>query len=197
MKQILLAAFVAVLVAATLRAGDAKDKGWTLDRSHSSVAFSVKHMIISDVTGNFKSFDITMTGTKEDFSDASVTATIKVATISTDNDQRDGHLKSDDFFNAEKYPTITFKSTGFEKVDDKHFHIVGDLTIRDVTKKVTFDAVYNGSVKAPWGATVTSWKATTAVNRFDYNLKWNKALETGGLVVGETVNITLNLEFNR
>jgi len=183
--------------ASFLTAGTPADKGWTLDPVHSAVTFSVKHMVISDVTGNFKGFQITLTGTKDDFSDARVEAVIKVATINTENDQRDGHLKSDDFFNAEKFPTITFKSASFEKVDDKHFRITGDLTIRDVTKKVTFDAVYNGSVKAPWGETVSSWKATTTINRFDYNLKWNKALETGGLVVGENVTVTMNLEFTR
>ncbi len=172
-------------------------QGWKLDKSHSAVQFSVRHMVISDVPGNFKDYDITFTASKDDFSDAKVEATLKVASINTDNEKRDGHLKSDDFFNAEKYPTITFKSAEFKKVGDNNYAIIGDLTIRDVTKKVTFDAVYNGSVKTPWGNTASAWKATTVINRFDYNLKWNKAIETGGLVAGQDVTITLNLEFTK
>ena len=171
--------------------------GWTLDKSHSSVGFSVKHMVISDVSGNFKDFDISFKSTKSDFTDASVDATIKVASINTDNEKRDGHLKTDDFFNAEKFPAITFKSTSFEKVGENKYKIAGDLTIRDVTKKVTFDATYNGSIKSPWGAEIYAWKATLPVNRFDFGLKWNKAIEAGGLIVGETVNITLNLELTK
>lgn len=175
----------------------AQKSEWNLDKAHSSIGFSVRHMVISEVTGNFKDYDITFSSAKDDFSDATVDATVKVASINTDNDRRDGHLKTDDFFNAEKFPLIKFKSTSFEKVDDHKYKITGDLTIRDVTKKVTFDAVYNGSVKAPWGATVISWKATTSVNRFDYGLKWNKTIETGGLIAGDIVNITLNMELNR
>ena len=175
----------------------AQKTGWNLDKSHSGVGFSIKHMVISEVTGNFKDFDISFNSTKSDFTDASVAATIKVASISTDNERRDGHLKTDDFFNAEKFPVITFKSTSFEKVGDNKYKITGDLTIRDVTKKVTFNATYNGSIKAPWGAEIYSWKATLAINRFDYGLKWNKAIEAGGLIAGDTVNITLNLELNK
>jgi polyisoprenoid-binding protein YceI len=175
----------------------AQKSGWTLDKAHSSINFSVRHMVISEVTGNFKDFDVSFTSSKDDFSDATVNASIKVASINTDNERRDGHLKTDDFFNAEKFPLISFKSTSFEKVDEGKYKITGDLTIRDVTKKVTFDAVYNGTIKAPWGATISSWKATLAVNRFDYGLRWNKAIDSGGLIAGETVNITLNLELNK
>ena len=103
-------------------------------------------------------------------------------------------MKSDDFFNAEKYPEIRFKSTAFEKVGENEFKITGDLTIRDVTKKVTFDAIFNGTLKTQRGL-LAAWKATTTINRFDYNLKWNKTVETGGLIVGKDVTITLNLEF--
>jgi polyisoprenoid-binding protein YceI len=175
----------------------AQKPGWRLDKAHSSIGFSVRHMVISEVTGNFKDFDINFTSTKDDYSDAVVDASIKVASISTDNDRRDEHLKTDDFFNAEKFPLIKFKSTLFEKVGDNKYKITGDLTIRDVTKTVTFDAVYNGTINAPWGATVSSWKATLAVNRFDYGLKWNKTIDTGGLIAGDTVNITMNLELNK
>jgi polyisoprenoid-binding protein YceI len=187
--------FVLTLISAGILS--AQKSGWNLDKAHSSIGFSVRHMVISEVTGNFKDYDITFSSAKGDFSDATVDATIKVASISTDNDRRDGHLKTDDFFNAEKFPLIKFKSTSFEYVGDNKYKITGDLTMRDVTKKVTFDAVYNGSVKAPWGATVISWKATTSVNRFDYGLRWNKAIDTGGLIAGETVVITLNIELNK
>jgi len=170
---------------------------WTLDNVHSGITFGVKHLVISTVTGNFKDFAVKFTSEKSDFSDAAVTATINVASISTDNDKRDAHLKSDDFFNAEKYPHITFQSTSFEKIADDKFKVTGNLTIRDVTKKVTFDAVYNGSIKTPWGKTVMSWTATTMINRFDYNLKWDKTIESGGLIVGKDVTVTLNFEFNK
>ena len=170
--------------------------GWQLDKAHASVIFSVKHMVISEVTGSFKDFNVSLKSTKDDFSDASVEGTIQVASINTDNSMRDGHLKSDDFFNAEKYPQIKFKSSSFEKTGDGKYKIIGDLTIRDVTKKATFDATLIGVIHM--GAeTHAGWKVTTTINRFDYNLKWNKTLETGGLIVGQDVTITLNLEFKK
>ena len=194
MKRFVLFFALTILATGSLMA---QKTGWTLDKAHSSIGFSVRHMVISEVTGNFKDFDLSFTSSKDDYSDATVDASIKVASINTDSERRDGHLKTDDFFNAEKFPQIKFKSTSFEKVGESKYKITGNLTIRDVTKKVTFDAVYNGTIKAPWGATVSSWKATVAVNRFDYGLKWNKAIEAGGLIVGDTVNITLNLELNK
>ena len=175
----------------------AQAPAWKVDNSHTAINFSIPHMVISEVTGNFKDFTINVTSSKPDFTDLTVDASIKVASINTDNTQRDTHLKSDDFFNAEKYPNITFKSTAVEKTGDKNYKIIGNLTIRDITKKVTFDAVYNGTVKSPWGQTVAVWKATTVINRFDYNLKWNKTIETGGLVAGDQVTINMNIELTR
>ena len=169
---------------------------WKFDKVHSSVPFSVRHMIISNVSGNFKDFSVVLKSEKEDFSDATVKGTIQVASISTDNDNRDKHLKSDDFFNAEKFPEIKFKSTKFEKLGDNKYKITGDLTMRDVTKEVTFDAVLNGTLKTDKGL-LSAWKAATTINRFDYNLKWSKTVETGGLIVGQDVTITLNLELNK
>jgi polyisoprenoid-binding protein YceI len=169
---------------------------WKLDKAHSSITFTVRHMVISEVTGSFKDFTIALKSEKDDFSDAEVQSTIKVGSLSTDNTMRDGHLKSDDFFNAEKFPEINFKSTSFEKLDDNKYKITGDLTIRDVTKNVTFDATLNGTLKTDRGV-LSAWKATTTINRFDYNLKWSKTLETGGLMVGQDVIITLNLELNK
>ncbi len=169
---------------------------WKLDKAHSSITFTVRHMVISEVTGSFKDFTVALTSAKDDFSDAEVQSTIKVGSLSTDNAMRDGHLKSDDFFNAEKYPEINFKSTSFEKLGDNKYKVTGDLTIRDVTKNVTFDATLNGTLKTERGV-LSAWKATTTINRFDYNLKWSKSLETGGLIVGQDVIITLNLELNK
>jgi polyisoprenoid-binding protein YceI len=175
----------------------AQSPGWKVDKSHSGINFSIAHMVISEVTGNFKDYDIQVTSDKADFTDLSVNATIKVASINTDDAKRDSHLKSDDFFNAEKFPEIKFKSTSVEKTDAKNYKITGDLTIRDITKKVTFNAIFAGTVKAPWGATVAAWKASTSINRFDYNLKWSKAIETGGLVAGDMVTINMNIELNK
>lgn len=169
---------------------------WTFDKVHSSVQFSIKHMVISTVTGSFKDFSVDLKSDKADFSDATVSAVIKVASINTDNTMRDGHLKSDDFFNAEKFPEIKFVSTKFEKVGENKYKITGNLTIRDITKEAVFDATLGGTLKTDRG-TLVAWSASTTVNRFDYNLKWNKALESGGLIVGQDVMVTLNLELNK
>lgn len=194
MKRFTLLFAIAILSAGSLIA---QKSGWTLDKAHSSINFSVRHMVISEVTGNFRDFDVSFTSSKDDFSDATVVASIKVISVNTDNERRDGHMKTDDFFNAEKFPQIKFASTSFEKIGENKYNVTGDLTIRDITKRVTFDAVYNGTIKAPWGATISSWKATLSVNRFDYGLKWNKAIDSGGLIAGEIVKITLNLEFDK
>jgi polyisoprenoid-binding protein YceI len=193
MKKIMLAVSMLFISTALLTA----QSEWKLDKVHSSIVFTVKHMVISSVSGSFKDYDIVFKSEKPDFSDASVEAVIKVASISTDNEKRDTHLKSDDFFNAEKYPEIRFKSTSFVRVGDGKYDITGDLTIRDVTKRVTFHAEYNGSVKTPWGATLYSWTAALKLDRFDYNLKWNQTIETGGLIVGRDVTVTLNLELDK
>lgn len=190
MKQFIGALFIGALTVTAAFSQDA----WKLDKSHASIGFNVTHMLISEVPGQFQDFDVDFTASKEDFTDATVKATISVGSISTDNDRRDGHLKSDDFFNAEEYPTMTFTSTRFEKTGDKAYKIYGDLTIRDVTKPVVFDATLIGVLKTARG-TLSGWKATTTINRFDYNLKWNRMIEAGGLVVGEDVGITLNAEF--
>lgn len=170
---------------------------WKSDLSHSRVDFSVSHLVIAEVTGRFTQFDVTLQQGKDDFSDAKLEATIKTASINTDNENRDKHLRSDDFLNAEKFPEIKFKSTSFEKTGKDAYKITGDLTIRDVTKTVVLDAKYNGSVTDPWGSVKSAFKATTSVNRFDYGVKWNKMVEAGGLVAGDTVNITLLVELGK
>ncbi|MCX6270672.1 MAG: YceI family protein [Bacteroidetes bacterium] len=172
-------------------------KGWKVDKSHTTISFTVPHLVISEVTGTFKDFDMEITAEKADFSDMKVNTVIKVASINTDNTQRDTHLKSDDFFNAEKFPEIKFNGYSVYKVDEKNYKITGDLTIRDVTKKVVFDAVNQGTIKSPWGQTVSVWKASLKLNRFDYNLKWDKKIETGGFVAGDEVTVNLNIELTR
>ena len=166
---------------------------WKDDPAHSSVQFRVAHLVISEVTGFFKEFDATLTTGKDDYSDAKLEATIKVASIFTDNDRRDGHLRSGDFFDAEKYPTITFRSTSFTKTGDSTFKIAGDLTIRDVTKPVVLDAIYKGQVSMG-GRSIIVFSATAEIDRFDYGVKWDAKLDTGGLVAGEKVKIQLDFE---
>ena len=168
---------------------------WKLDKGHSSVRFNVTHMVVSETEGTFKSFDGTMEHTKPDYSDAKIAFTIDVNSVSTDNERRDNHLKSDDFFNAEKYPQMKFESTSFQPLGNNKFKLAGNLTIRDVTKPVVFDVTYGGTIKAGKGEK-SGFKATTTINRFDYNLKWDRATEAGSLVVSKEVEITVKAEFD-
>jgi polyisoprenoid-binding protein YceI len=168
---------------------------WILDRAHSNAKFTVEHLVISEVDGTFKSFNGNVTSAKPDFTDAAVDFTIDVNSIDTENEQRDGHLKGDDFFNAEKYPKMTFKSTSFKKKSGNKYELKGNLTIRDVTKPATFSVVYGGTTKDGYGNTKAGFKATTSINRFDYGLKWNALTEAGGATVGKDVQIKMNLEF--
>ena len=170
---------------------------WKSDKAHSAAKFTVSHMVIAEVEGYFKDFDATMTATKDDFTDAKIEATLQTASISTNNERRDNHLRSDDFLNAEKFPAITFKSTSVEKTGEDTYKITGDLTIRDVTKQVVLDTKYNGQVTDPMGNVKCGFRATTTIDRFDYGVKWNRAIETGGLIAGKDVHITLLLEFGK
>src|ERR1700730_10540071 len=169
---------------------------WVVDKTHSNVKFAVTHLVISEVEGYFKIFDGSMETNKPDFSDAKISFSVDINSINTDNENRDKHLKSDDFFNAEKFPQMKFESTAFTPLGNNKYKLTGNLTIRDVTKPVTFDVTYGGT--ANMGSTVKSgFRAKTTVNRFDYNLKWDKATEAGGLVVGKDVDITVNAELNQ
>ncbi len=167
---------------------------WNIDPVHSNVEFTVTHLIISDVTGRFTEFEGTLTQTKDDFTGSNINATIIVKSIDTDNEKRDQHLLTSDFFNSEKYPTITFKSTSFKSSGKNKFKIVGDLTINGITKPVTLESTFRGETKDSRGNTRIAFKASTSINRFDYDVKWNAPLETGGLVVGKTVDINLNIQ---
>jgi len=166
---------------------------WKFDKAHSRVGFSVSYLVITDVEGNFEEFEGMITSKGDDFQDATIEFTAEISSINTENEKRDSHLQSDDFFNAENFPQLMFKSKSFKKIDDKNYKLVGDLTMRDVTKEVELDIVYNGMVNDPWGNTKAGFSLKGEVNRFDYNLKWNKTVEAGGLVVSEEVTILANL----
>jgi len=169
-------------------------QNWEIDKAHSSVKFGVTHLVISTVEGNFKDFDAKFS-TKSDGTIEKIEAYIKTASVNTDNQQRDTHLKSDDFFAAAKFPDMVFKSKSIQKTGESSYKITGDLTIKGVTKTVVLDATNNGTIKDPWGNTKTGWSAVGKINRFDFGLTWSQALETGGLVVGKEVTITINAEF--
>jgi polyisoprenoid-binding protein YceI len=179
-----------LLAAATLTA----QTNWSVDKSHSKVGFSVSHLVITDVDGFFKEYDAKVTTSGDDFSTTNIDFTVNTSSIFTDNDGRDKHLRSDDFFNAEKFPQMVFKGKSMKKVSGNKYKLVGDLTIRDVTKQVELDVKYNGMVKDPRGNIKAGFKVTGEINRFDYNLKWNTAIETGALVVGREVELVIDLQ---
>jgi len=169
---------------------------WNIDPAHSAAEFKIKHMMISNVKGNFSGLSGILTEHATDSTLSFVEASIPAATISTGDAQRDGHLKSADFFDAEKYPALSFKSTRVVKEVEGEYKVTGDLTIHGVTKPATF-AVEGPSApgKDPWGNTRIGLSATTKINRKDFGLAWNAALESGGFLVGDEVAITLEVQF--
>ena len=167
---------------------------WRLDKAHTKIVFSATHLVISHVEGRFDSFDAKVITEGDNFENASIEFSADVNSINTDNEKRDKHLKSDDFFNAEKFPKMTFKKKSFNKIHDNNYKLVGDLTIRDITKEVTLNAKLNGIIKDPWGNTRAGFTVSGVVNRFDFGLKWNAMLQAGGLVVGKDIIIDINLE---
>lgn len=167
---------------------------WNLDPSHSEVAFKVKHMMITNVSGSLKDFSVSASTEGEDFTNSDVTFTAKAASISTGAEQRDAHLQSAEFFDVEKYPNITFKATKLEKIDSENHKIHGDLTIKDVTKAVTLNAEYGGIQKDPWGNIKTGFTVSGKINRKDFGLNWNAALETGGVMVSDEVRINAEIQ---
>ncbi|MCC6550086.1 MAG: YceI family protein [Ignavibacteriaceae bacterium] len=190
MKQFLAGLFT-LLITFSLNA----QTEWSFDKSHSNVKFTVTHLMISEVDGFFSGYEGKVITQKEgNLEGASIEFSIDVNTINTDNDMRDKHLKSDDFFNSEKFPKITFKSSKVTKSGDNKYKVTGNLTMRDVTKEVTLDVNYLGSVKDPYGNMKAGYKVSGSVNRFDYGLKWNTLTELGGSVVDKTVNIAINAQ---
>ena len=169
---------------------------WKLDPAHSSAEFKVKHMMISNVKGSLSGLSGTLLEDSADPTRSHVEASIDIATLSTGDAGRDTHLKSADFFDSEKFPTMTFTSTGVTKKGEQEYSVTGDLTLHGVTRPVTF-AVEGPTApgKDPWGNTRIGLSATTKINRKDFGLSWNSALETGGVLVGEDVQIVLDVQF--
>jgi polyisoprenoid-binding protein YceI len=167
---------------------------WQIDPGHSSVSFSARHMMLTKVRGEFEKFSGSVDFNEANPAASSVDVTIDTSSINTKQDQRDGHLKSPDFLDVENNPTITFKSTKVEVVNDTTGKIYGELTIRGVSKEVVLDTEFNGIAKSPWGTESAGFSATTKINRKDWGLNWNVALETGGWLVGEEITIDIEIE---
>ena len=176
----------------TLQAADGV-ASWSVDRVHSKIGFKVKHLGISNVRGEFREYDASISLDGTDLSTLKTSATIKTGSVFTDNERRDGHLRSPDFFSAEDFPTMTFTSKGVRNVKGSEFELVGDLTIRDVTKEVVLEAEFLG-VASMGDEERAGFEARTTINRLDYGLAWNKVTEAGGFVVGHDVQIILELE---
>ena len=170
-------------------------KKWNVDASHSSIGFSVKHMMVSKVRGTFGDYSAVVEADETDLTGANIAFTIQVASINTGSEDRDNHLRSADFFDAETYPEIKFVANNISQKGDD-YEIAGDLTIKDVTKPVVFEAEYGGKGTNPWGVEVVAFEAETKINREEFGLTWNAALETGGVLVGKDIKITLDLEAN-
>lgn len=166
---------------------------WNLDNSHSSIRFKVRHLMISNVSGEFKDYKVSLVTDDKDKPTA-LEATIEAKSINTGNDKRDEHLRNSDFFETEKHPQITFKTKKVTSVKKGNFKVVGDLTIRGVTKEATFDTTLSNAIKDPYGLNRRAVAGKTKINRKDYGISWNKAMDGGGVVVGDTVDVEVELE---
>lgn len=171
-----------------------KKTKWNLDPAHSEVVFKVKHMMITNVSGSFESFDASAETEGTDFGTAKVTFTADLNSIATGSADRDNHLKSADFFDAEKFPKLKFVSSKLEKKGDDKFVLQGDLTIKEVTKPVRFDVEFGGIGKDPWGNEKAGFTVSGKINRTEFGLNWNAALEAGGVLVGEDVKLSADVE---
>jgi polyisoprenoid-binding protein YceI len=167
---------------------------WTIDSSHSEVGFAVKHLMISTVRGRFGTVSGQVEFPASDYSDARADVTIDAASIDTREDKRDAHLRSADFFDVEKFPTLTFKSRRVQAIKGDAFQLVGDLTIKGITREVVLDVEVEGFQKDPWGNHKAGFTASTRVNRKDFGLTWNAALETGGVLVSDDIKIALDVQ---
>jgi polyisoprenoid-binding protein YceI len=167
---------------------------WVLDPSHSEISFKVKHMMIANVKGLFKDYEMNVTTKGDDFTNAEIDFSMKTASIETGDANRDGHLKSADFFDVENYPEITFSASSLKKTDDENYELEGDLTIRGVTKTVVLDAEFGGILKDPWGNTKAGFTLNGKISRKEFGLVWNAALESGGVLVGDDVKILGEVE---
>ncbi len=167
---------------------------WKIDPAHSEINFTIRHMMISNVRGRFETFSGNVDFNEETPAASLVEVQIDAASINTREPNRDGHLRSPDFLNAEQFPYLTYKSTSVEVLDQNHGLIHGDLTIRDISHPVTLDVEYSGQAKSPWGAVSAGFTARAVINRKDWDLTWNRGLETGGVLVGDELKIDIELE---
>jgi polyisoprenoid-binding protein YceI len=168
---------------------------WKIDPTHSEVQFKVKHLVISTVTGSFGSFDGQIETNGNDFKDAKASFTADIDSISTNNEDRDNHLKSDDFFNAEAYPQLKFESTNFEKIGDQKYKVTGNMTIRDVTQEIELYVVHGGTVGDPYGNTKAGFEVSGTINRKEFGLTWSATTEAGNVVVSDEIKLQLNVQF--
>jgi len=167
---------------------------YKIDAAHSEITFKVKHLMITNVTGSFTKFDATMESEAADFSDAKISFEADVNSISTNNADRDGHLKSDDFFSAEKFPIISFKSTSFKNNGQSDYTLTGDLTIRGVTKSVSFPVEYGGTATDPYGQVKSGFEIAGKFNRSEFGLTWSAVTEAGGVMVSDEVKLHLSIQ---
>lgn len=170
---------------------------WAVDPTHSEVQFKVKHLMVSTVTGLFSKFDGQLVMTGDDFQDADITFSADIDSISTGNEQRDGHLKSGEFFDAEQFPQLTFKSTGMTKTGDDTYTLTGDLTLHGVTKPVTLKAEYGGQMQDFYGQTKAGFEVTGTIKRKEFGLTWDGVTEAGGVVVSDDVRLVMNIQVTK
>ena len=167
---------------------------WAVDTMHSSIDFSIRHMMIAKVKGSFNQFEASIEADPNDLTTADIAFSVDVASVDTRNADRDAHLRSADFFDVENHPKMTFKATKIERTGDGEYEVTGDLTIRGVTRSETFKVTFEGAGKDPWGNHKAGFSAEGTIKRSDYGLTWNAALETGGVLVGDEVKIHLEIE---
>lgn len=189
---------LALALALSLVSGSALAEAteWAIDTTHARVGFTVPHMVVSEVDGEFKTFSGKVLLDEKDLTKSQVEFTVDVASINTDNADRDKHLRGPDFFDAEKFPKMTFTSKRIKRAG-KVYKVTGDLTLRGVTKEVTFDVTLTDPVQNPWGKQVRGVKVTGKIKRSDFGVSWNKALDKGGVVVGDDVTVNIKLELNK
>ena len=167
---------------------------WVVDPTHSSVDFSIRHMMFTNVKGAFHTYDATIEADPTDLSSADISFSVDLASVDTKNADRDNHLRSADFFDVESKPKMSFTATKIEKNDEEEYSVTGDLTLNGVTKEETFTVTFEGQGKDPWGNEKAGFSAEGTLNRSDYGLTWNAALETGGVLVGDKVKVSLQIQ---
>jgi len=188
---------IIVLAVVLALAFSVQAQDWNFDKAHSSIGFGVKHMLIANVTGNFNDYDGKVMFDGQNLETGMVELTINVLSINTNNSKRDDHLRSSDFFDMEKFPTITFKSTKIIKGEGNNFKLTGDLTMKGITKPVTLDCILNGVITDPWGTTRAGFGGTATIKRHDFNIAWDNKLQDGSFVVSDDVTINFQIELTK